>query len=125
MKPTLNKVRGFLLWFILICSINSGFSQVCAGFTAGYTTSESRCTATGTLQINAAGGSGTYNYELKGTSTSAFTSSSLITGLAPGTYSVIVKDIINNCSFEIDNIIITGTYIDPRFGLTETDVTCM
>jgi len=125
MKPTLNKVRGFLLWFILICSINSGFSQVCTGFTATYITSESRCTATGTLQINATGGSGSYNYELKGTSTSAFTSSNLITGLAPGTYSVIVKDLISNCSFEIDNIIITGTYTDPRFGLTETDVTCM
>ena len=126
MKPTLNKVRIFLLWFLfLICSINSGFSQVCTGFTATYITSESRCTATGTLQINATGGSGSYNYELKGTSTSAFTSSSLITGLAPGTYSVIVNDIISNCSFEIDNIIITGSYIDPRFGLTETDVTCM
>ncbi len=126
MKPTLNKVRIILLWiFIFVCSIHSGFSQVCTGFTATYVAGESRCTATGTLQINATGGSGSYNYQLKGTSTSDFTSSSLITGLAPGTYSVIVNDIINNCSFEIDNIVITGTYTDPRFGLTETDVTCM
>ena len=126
MKPTLNKVRVFLLWFIVLtCSINSGYTQVCTGFTATYVATESRCTATGTLQINATGGSGSYNYQLKGTSTSDFTSSSLITGLAPGTYSIIVKDIINNCTYEIDNVIITGTYMDPRFGLTETDVTCM
>jgi Secretion system C-terminal sorting domain len=115
-----------LLWlFFIICSIKSGFSQPCPGFSASYIATESRCTATGTLQINATGGSGSYNYQLKGTSTSDFTSSSLITGLAPGTYSVIIKDIVNNCTYEIDNIIITGTYTDPRFGLTETDVTCM
>ncbi len=48
----------------------------------------------------------------------------MITVLVPGIYSVIIKD-INNCTYEIDNIVITGTYADPRFGLTETDVTCM
>jgi hypothetical protein len=126
MKPTLNKVRILLLWLLFfICSIHSGYSQICPGFNAGYLTTESRCTATGTLQINATGGSGSYNYQLKSPSGSEFTSSSLITGLAPGTYTVIVNDLVNNCTTEIDNIIITGTYTDPRFGLTETDVTCM
>ena len=126
MKPTLNTARGFLLFLVIqTCSINFGFTQNCVGFTASYAVSESRCTATGTLQINASGGSGSYTYQLQGTSISDFTSSSLITGLAPGVYKAIVKDVGLNCSFEIDNIVVTGSYSDPRFGLTETDVTCM
>ena len=68
---------------------------------------------------------GILQLSINGPSTSELTSSSLITGLAPGVYSVIVKDLVNNCSVKIDNIIITGTYTDPRFGLAETDVTCM
>jgi hypothetical protein len=126
MKPALSFFQGLMLWFVLqIIFVNFGFSQSCNGFTASYVTTESRCTATGTLQINASGGSGSYNYQLLGSSTSDFTSSSQITGLAPGTYKAFIKDIVTNCIFEIDNIIIAGSYSDPRFGLTETDVTCM
>jgi hypothetical protein len=122
-----NRLSIFVWMFAMQMVIaGSVFAQAdCIGLTASYTTTESRCTATGTLQINASGGSGSYNYKILGATTADFTSSSLISGLKPGTYSVIVKDIVNGCTFEIDNIIITGSYSDPRFGITETDVTCM
>src|ERR1700712_3807515 len=126
MKKSLIPIRIFIILFlVLLGMINKGFSQDCSGLTASYTTIESRCTATGSLQLNASGGPGTYNDKIQGTATSDFTSSSLITGLKPGTYTAIVKDIVSNCVFEIDNIIIAGTYNDPRFGIGETDVTCM
>jgi hypothetical protein len=126
MKQALSSLKCLLLLFVLQTGTSEfAFSQDCGGLSATYAVTESRCTATGTLQINATGGSGQFNYKLQGTSTSDFTSSSLISGLKPGTYSVIIKDIVSNCIFEIDNIIVPGTYSDPRFGITETDVTCM
>jgi Secretion system C-terminal sorting domain len=126
MKLKVNPYRGFMVMLVLMIScINLGFSQDCSGLTASYVSTESRCTATGTLKITASGGSGTYNYKVQGPTTADFTSANLITGLQPGTYSIIVKDIISACTFEIDNVVIAGSYSDPRFGLAETDVTCM
>jgi uncharacterized protein (DUF2141 family) len=77
------------------------------------------------LKVNASGGSGTYNYNLQGPTTVDFTSSNVITGLQPGTYTLTVKDINTTCMLTVKNIVIPGTYSEPRFGLTETDPTCM
>lgn len=128
MKPKFypKPIAGLIVLFILqICTISTAYSQSCSGLTATYSKTESRCIATGTFQINASGGSGTYNYKVEGTVSTAFTSSSLITGLPPGTYTITVKDIVSNCTFQINNAVITGSYSDPRFGLAETDVTCV
>src|SRR5664279_1615879 len=126
MKKRLIPLLGFYFLFILqISSFTTGYSQSCNGLSATYVVKESRCTATGSLQINARGGSGKFNYEILGTASSGFTSSSIFSGLRPGTYSAIVKDIISNCTFQIDSIFITGTYKEPRFGISETDVTCV
>jgi len=71
-----------------LCLVTKSFSQTCAGVTATYVATESRCIATGTLQINASGGSGNYNYRVTGPSSTPFTSSSLISGLQPGNYTL-------------------------------------
>ena len=118
------KTALILAFFLQLCIVNQISAQDCSGLTATYTSTESRCTATGTLQVNASGGSGTYNYRVSGTTSSDFTSSSSISGLPPGTYSVTVKDIVSGCTYEIDHVIVGGSYTDPRFGITETDVTC-
>ena len=49
----------------------------------------------------------------------------MITGLLPGTYTVTVKDLVGNCTKDQFNVVITGSYADPRFSLTKTDETCM
>ncbi|HZK64854.1 MAG TPA: hypothetical protein VFC34_11960 [Puia sp.] len=99
MKLNLCPKHGvFVLLVLQLFALSHLAAQDCSGLTATYTAKESRCTATGALQINASGGSGTYNYKLTGSITTDFTSSSLITGLAPGTYNIIVKDIISGCT---------------------------
>jgi hypothetical protein len=111
--------------FILAACINTeSFSQSCAGLTATYSVTESRCMATGTIQITPSGGSGNYNYKITGPSSTAFTSSNVITGLQPGTYVLTVRDIVANCIVEVNNVVIAGSYSDPRFSLVATDVTC-
>ena len=87
--------------------------------------SESRCMATGTIQVNVTGGSGSYNYKVTGPVNTNFTSSSLITGLTAGSYSVVIQDVVSNCLDTMDNVVVTGSYNDPRFTLRKTDVTCM
>jgi hypothetical protein len=102
----------------------AGVSQNCRELRATYTVAESRCTATGSVKVTPTGGSGTYNYKMQGPTVVDYTSSNLITGLQPGTYTLTVKDIVTNCETTITNVVIPGSYTQPRFGLTETDVTC-
>lgn len=85
---------------------------------------ESRCAATGSIKITAGGGSGNYKYRTFGPVNTNFTTTDSITGLAAGTYSVVVNDIVTNCSITIDQVVIPGSYQDPRFILTKTDVSC-
>jgi hypothetical protein len=121
------KLTPYLRTGLFILSLSqaiSGLAQNCNGLTATYSTTESRCTATGAIRINASGGSGNYNYKAQGAVSADFTSSSVIGGLPGGTYTVTVKDIVSNCTFQINNVTIAGSYVAPRFGITETDVTC-
>ena len=106
------------------CIITETYSQSCSNLTVTYSATESRCMATGTLQITASGGSGNYNYKVSGPTATAFTSSNLITGLQPGTYTLTVRDIVANCNLDVANVMISGSYSDPRFSLVATDVTC-
>ncbi len=80
--------------------------------------------STGTILVTASGGSGVYNYKVSGPVNTAFTSSNAITGLSAGTYVVTVKDIATGCVAEQANVVVTGTYAEPRFTLTKTDETC-
>jgi hypothetical protein len=111
--PTL---RFLILLMLAACFGTESFSQSCAGLTATYSVTESRCIATGSIQVTASGGSGTYNYRVTGPSSTGFTSSNVITGLQPGNYMITVKDIISNCVINVNNVMIAGTYQDPRFS---------
>jgi type IX secretion system substrate protein len=126
MKLNLYPRTGLLTMLVFACTlIRVAYSQNCRELTATYSTTESRCTATGTIQVSASGGSGTYNYKVAGPTTTDFTSSSVIGGLQSGTYTLTVKDIVYNCTYQIQNVVVPGTYQAPRFGIGETDVTCM
>ncbi len=119
-----------LIVYCLVISLTSflpeiGFSQSCTTLTATYITNESRCAATGSVQINATGGSGNYEYKAEGPVVTNFTSSSLITGLSAGNYLIIIKDVIANCIYDQDSITIAGDYAAPNFTMVSTDVTCI
>ena len=99
-------------------------AQTCAGFGATVQPYESRCAATGSIKVNAFGGSGSYKYKVVGTVSTNFTSTDSITGLEDGTYTVIVNDILTNCTYSVPGVIVPGAYKDPRFTLLSQDVTC-
>lgn len=99
-------------------------AQDCSLLTATFTPYESVCAATGSIKVFASGGSGSYKYKTIGPVTTNFTTSDSLTGLSAGTYSVVVTDIVTNCTFTQPNIIVPGTYQDPRFSLLKVDVSC-
>jgi Secretion system C-terminal sorting domain len=116
-----------IIFFGILLSVSpkNTFSQTCDSLTATYIETESRCAATGSVQINASGGSGTYEYKAVGPVVTNYTSSSLITGLSAGRYLIIIRDVINNCIYDKDSITIAGDYLAPNFTMLSTDVTCI
>lgn len=113
-----------LLTFVQYTSGQSG-SVNCTGFSATYSTIESRCASTGSITINPTGGSGNYSYKVLEPQALPLTSTATITGLSPGNYTVMTKDMETGCTLIQDNIIVNGSYNDPRFQLLKTDVTCI
>ena len=111
------------LCFCLVLSKHS-FAQSCGGLGANAIPYESRCAATGSIKVNAFGGSGSFKYKVIGAVSTNFTSTDSITGLEMGTYTVLVNDIITNCTYSIPNVVVPGTYQDPRFTLLTQDVSC-
>jgi hypothetical protein len=77
----------FCFFILTVTSLlpKNSFAQNCNLLTATYTTTESRCAATGTVQINASGGSGTYQYKATGPVVPLILRA-LITGLSAGRY---------------------------------------
>lgn len=112
-----------LLYTFLHPTVASVQAQ-CSGIQVSYTTTESRCMSTGTISVAVTGGSGNYNYKAEGPLVTSFTSSGTITGLKPGTYKIIVKDVARGCQVETAGVVVQGSYQDPRFGLTHTNVSC-
>lgn len=125
--PTMKKL--YLLRFFILLISSTVFTKIavaqCNTLTAVCISFESRCAATGAIQINASGGSGNYQYKATGPVNTNFTTSSLITGLPPGFYLVTVKDIISNCVFTKDSVKVNGNYLAPSFLMQTTDVTCI
>ncbi len=122
----MKKIYFLIFTVLFFCTLlpKNTAAQTCAGFTATYTAYESRCAATGSIKVRPAGGSGTYKYKVTGQVNINFTSADSITGLSAGTYSLIVNDINTNCSITVPNVIVPGSYRDPRFTLNTFDVTC-
>lgn len=114
-----------LIAFCFITFFRSNASaQSCSLLTATFKTYESRCAATGSIKIFPTGGSGSYKYKTIGPVNSNFTTADSITGLSSGLYSVVITDIVTNCTFPQNNISIIGSYLDPRFTLSKADITC-
>lgn len=118
----------YLLNLLLTCMycmfVQSAISQTCTDVNATCTGYESRCAATGSIKVTATGGSGNFKYKVNGPVNINFTSSDSITGLSAGSYNVTIYDINRNCSIVVNNIIVSGSYADPRFVLDKTDVGC-
>lgn len=110
--------------FACILLPNISKAQDCSTFSATTISYESRCAATGSIKVFASGGTGSYKYKVIGPVTSNFTSLDLITGLPAGSYIVVINDIITNCTVTLNNVVVAGDYQDPRFTLTNTDVSC-
>lgn len=124
MRNRLNlQLHLFILLQVFLPAIRSE-AQTCAGLSVTYSVIESRCVSTGSIQINASGGSGNYEYKVTGPLVTAYTPSNNITGLLPGIYLVTIHDISNNCIYANDNVIVPGTYVDPTFNMTATTASC-
>ncbi|MBO9659898.1 MAG: SprB repeat-containing protein, partial [Chitinophagaceae bacterium] len=116
---------AFSLFILIQFSYAQPVTADCTGFSATYTTKESRCASTGSITITPSGGSGNYSYKVLAPVSLPITSTSTITGLAPGTYTVQVKDMESGCTIVKDNLVVGGSYSDPRFQLQKTDLTCI
>ncbi len=123
MKKFYTLLQCFLFVFLFLTNLKLK-SQDCSLLTATFNTYESRCASTGSIKVFASGGSGSYKYKTVGPVNSNFTTSDSITGLSAGTYSVIITDIVSNCTFTQSGVIVGGSYQDPRFALSKTDVSC-
>lgn len=99
--------------------------QACKTLSVTYGILESRCAATGSIQINVSGGSGNYQYMISGPVSTNYSSSNLITGLSAGKYLVTIKDVDSSCTYEKDSVTVPGNYITPNFTMTATGITCM
>ncbi len=112
-----------LLCFLLLGKITAT-AQFCSSLQATCNTTESRCFATGTITVNATGGSGTYKYKATGPVSTSFTTSNVFSGLPSGSYTIIIQDINTNCTLTKTNVIVPGDYQDPRFELNKVDIIC-
>jgi hypothetical protein len=115
----------FLPLLFFTFSLNNAFGQTCPSLSFTYTTTESRCTSTGAISITVTSGAGNYNYKVIGPVTTPFTSSNVITGLQPGIYQIVVRDVNNNCENTQNDVVVEGSYADPRFLLNKTDASCL
>ncbi len=109
---------------ILLCFFTETLRAQTCQLNISVTTADSRCKATGVITVTITGGSGNYNYTVTGGTYNSSTSSNIIDGLQPGTYSVKVKDISTACTAEQTGVVVGGNYQDPRFNLSATDVSC-
>ncbi|MGZ3937988.1 MAG: T9SS type A sorting domain-containing protein [Flavisolibacter sp.] len=116
--------RNFYLLPLLLFLFTYCKGQDCSSLSFTYSATESRCVATGSITVTVNGGSGNYNFKAIGPITTPLTSSNIITGLPPGYYSVVVRDLNSNCTVQQDSIFIDGSYNDPRFQLTKVNATC-
>src|ERR1700735_4788681 len=115
MRLTSHTVVVCLLSLATTFITNNTAAQNCDSLTASWSATESRCKATGTVEIVVKGGSGNYNYMLAGSVNTGFTSSPSIGGLPGGTYTGTVKDVVSTCTYTLNNIVVPGSYVEPRF----------
>ncbi len=123
------KFYPYSLVFVMVCFqlllSQLSMAQTCDSLIISYVSTESRCAATGSIQINASGGSGSFLYKVSGPVSTNFSTDSIITGLPAGTYLAVIKDLNTGCVYQNDSVTVAGDYNDPRFLMSKTDVTCI
>ncbi|KUJ61073.1 hypothetical protein AR687_14135, partial [Flavobacteriaceae bacterium CRH] len=83
-----------------------------------------KVTNTGVITATATGGSGTANYRYRLDGGVAFTTTpAVFSNVTPGTHTVVVRDVITNCSYTVQVFVAPSTPI-TGFTLAKTDVTC-
>ncbi len=99
-----------------VFTFNATITQPAAAVNATIASSNVLCNggATGSITVNATGGTPGYQYALNG---GTYQASNIFNGLIAGTYSVTVKD-ANNCTKLVSNIVIT----QPANALSATRV---
>jgi SdrD B-like domain/Secretion system C-terminal sorting domain len=120
--------RIFYLLFITVLFFQKTVHAQCGALVTSVITTESRCAATGSIVISASGGVAPELYQYKisaGPLTTPYTSTNIIGGLPPGTYTVIVRDVTANCTNTIENVVVAGSYITPGVFYNSTAITCM
>jgi Secretion system C-terminal sorting domain/SprB repeat len=118
--------KFYALLFLIAFPFLRIAAQPCDSLIVTAESFESRCASTGRIVITASNGSGTYNYSVTGPVSTPYTSSNEITGLPAGTYTVSVRDVVNDCIYTLPQpVIVMGDYDDPRFSVTKTNVTCI
>jgi hypothetical protein len=121
-------LRFFYLLLLAVSFFSIKSNAQCGSLIAAVSTTESRCAATGSIIISASGGVAPIDYQYRisaGPITTPYTSTNIIGGLPPGTYTVIVRDVTANCTNTIENVIVTGSYITPAVFYNSTAITCM
>ncbi|CAN5896256.1 hypothetical protein BH11BAC4_BH11BAC4_09000 [soil metagenome] len=124
MRKLYPRVAVFLMLLLIALIPQKSISQVCAPLVSSYHVTESRCAATGAIEIIATGGSGSYQYKVSGPVNTNYTSINEITGLSAGTYLVTILDINTNCVYNQDSVFVPGNYITPGFSMISTNVSC-
>lgn len=118
-----NRAAGNLILIAILC-FHTATAQNCTTLQLNINTIPSRCLSTGSLVVSVAGGSGNYSYKIAGPVNSAFVTSATFYGLAAGKYSVSVKDNSSGCVTINDNVIVPGSYAEPKFELNKINETC-
>ena len=114
------------LLFASVLSLSSLSVQAQCGSGATVNVGESRCEATGSVEILSASGAGPFTYDFISYPVDYVytgpTSSNVLTGLNPGNYTVRVVDQgAGNC-FSDYNFTVTGNYLQPTYTVTPSSV---
>ena len=123
-KQFATTLTGLIFTFGL--SITSFSVQAQCGSGATINVAESRCEATGSVEILNASGAGPFTYDFISYPIDYVytgpTSSNVLTGLNPGNYTVRVVDQgAGNC-FSDYNFTVTGNYLQPTYTVTPSSV---
>lgn len=121
---SMRKIYLSLVTLLLLYAGNA-FSQCGSGATIDVF--ESRCVATGSVVISNVSGSGSYSYDFVSYPNDyAYTgpgSSSTITALNPGSYTLRIIDVGNGNCYTDYNLTVPGNYVEPTYNPTAVDVT--
>ncbi len=121
------KMRKIFTFLVVVILLFSGTQIFAQGNGATITAEESRCVATGIITATGAQGTGPFLYDFVSYPVDyAYTgpsASNVITALNPGNYTLRIIDQGAGNSFTDYSVVVPGTYIEPDYNPTATDIT--